>query len=613
MVFTFLRAVLFSALLVLFMAAAPVQAAPFAFTAQNEPMPDFLCAYANAQQKICSVSSEIGGSVTGNLEFRTEDAFFAFLERSHDIVTYVDAETIYYYGRSQMESATLPLYRVSVSQISTALREMEAYDRRYPLRPISNGKMLRITAPPAYIAIVTQTVGDLEASFTAAKGTRVFRLKHAWADDIELNFMNQTVNIPGVATLIRRITADGGDAPAPVSGGETGGAVERLKGTGLASRTGTQEAPQRASPATSRTAGPGSGSRNNVVSGARIVADPRLNAVIVWDDEELMPLYETLVTELDQPVSLVEIRAAIVDISVERMQELGIAWDVARPVAGSSGFGATGGANVGVDDTAVDFASNMGYGLNLTTLYRNGLDTFMARVRALEQDGDASVLSRPAVLTLDNIQASLEVTNTYYIEVAGQEEVDLFDVTYGTILRVTPHVIKDEDSGAVSIKLTVHVEDGGSQAAASGTGISYPIVSKTQVNTQALVGDGQALIVGGHYYETSTSGDNGIPVLKSIPLLGGLFKTQSDQYRKQERLFIIAPRLVDPAKLQQEAQQYDELFARTMTTQPVVRIERSTGGCARQRRVAVEPVPVPAPVSAPSAGPLSGPGSEDIQ
>ena len=571
--------------LVFFCLPAPALSAPFAYTASENPLSDLLCAYAAARQKGCSVSPEIAGTITGNLSFPSRDAFFAFLENSRDIISYEDDAVIHYYARSQMETATLPLHRISVSHIASALRDMRAFDPRFPLRPVSNGKMLRLSAPPVYMALVAGLIGELEGSFAAVKGSRVFRLKHAWADDIELEFLNKTTTVPGVATLLRRITSEGANAPAPVVGeGVPVGAPQRLKGQGLITRSGTRAREGRDE------------TRRNTEStgGARILADQRLNAVIVWDDEDLLPLYENLVRELDQPVSLVEIRAAVVDVSVNRLRELGVSWNVDASASGS-GFGADGGSNTGL--------AASGSGLSLTTIYRNGLDVFMSRVHALEEDGDAAVLSRPAVLTLDNIQASLEVTSTYYISVAGQEEVDLFDVTYGTILRVTPHVIQNPEDGATSVKLSVHVEDGNSVPPATNSGIAYPVVSKTLVNTQALVGNGQALIIGGHYYETLSSDDSGIPGLKSLPVLGALFKTQGDAYRKQERLFVISPRVLDPRSIQENASRYEELFDRTMMTAPATRIERTTGGCARQRRVSVHPAPMHSP--APSLAPAS--------
>ncbi|MDL2290700.1 type III secretion system outer membrane ring subunit SctC [Desulfovibrio sp. OttesenSCG-928-F20] len=588
------RLALFLVPLLLLLLALPARAAPFSYAAQNEPLPDFLCTYAASQSKGCSVSAKISGNITGNLEFRTSEAFFSFLENSRDIITYQDSGTIYYYDRSEMESAMLPLNRISVSKISATLREMQAYDPRYPLRAINNGRMLRLQAPPVYVNLVTSLVSDLEDSFAATKGTRFFRLQHAWADDIELNFMNKSTVVPGVATLLRRITNDGASAPAALHGDSGDSNMPgRLKGSGMASRTGTQESSRMAREMRRDRRAQEQAVREG---GARILADSRLNAVIIWDDEELLPFYERLIAELDQPVILVEIRAAIVDVSVDRMRELGVAWSAQSIPGTGQHWGAVGGANVGAGSSAVDFNSNQGYGLNLTTIYRDGLDMFMARVHALEEDGDASVLSRPAVLTLDNIQASMEATNTYYISVAGQEEVDLFDVTYGTILRVTPHVITDAYSGRSSIKLTVHVEDGGSRESGSSPD-QHPIISRTVVNTQALVGENQALVIGGHYYETVVSGESGIPLLKDIPLVGALFKTQTDSYRKQERLFIISPRLITPESLMQQTNQFGEMFQRTMMTPPTTTIERTTGGCARQRRVSTKPMPMPMPAA----------------
>ncbi|MDR2162280.1 MAG: type III secretion system outer membrane ring subunit SctC, partial [Desulfovibrio sp.] len=377
----------------------------------------------------------------------------------------------------------------------------------------------------------------------------------------------------------------------------SGGEVERLKGTGLASRTGTQTSSRLA-----REVRQGAGSAQRAQSGARILADPRLNAVIVWDDEELMPLYETLIKELDRPVDLVEIRTAIVDVSIDRLQELGFSWSANANPSGR-GFGVAGGANT---PEGTDFFSAAGSGLNLTTIFRSGMDVFMSRIHALEEDGDASVLSRPAVLTLDNTEASIEATNTYYIEVAGQEEVDLFDVSYGTILRVIPHVITDSDSGKNLIKLTVHVEDGGSREAAAGSAVKYPIISKTMVNTQAVVGDSQALIIGGHYYERQIDGESGVPLLRHIPGIGGLFQHQSGQYQKQERLFILSPRLVSLDDVRRSSGQYAELFDRSMVMQPPVPVERSGGGCAPRRQVRVIPPLMPAPALTGPADPAQG-------
>ncbi len=565
-----------AALLVLFCVSGAL-AAPFAYKAENEPLPDLLCSYAASQNRGCQVSPKIDGVISGDLNFRSGDAFLAFIERSRDIVAYTDASMIFFYDKSEMESALITVGNITADRITGALRELHAYDPRFPLLPLSGGRMIRLVAPPAYVELVQGLVADLEATYSAKRATRVFRLKHAWAGDVELNFMDTQITIPGVATLLSNITNGGQSAPSATASDDGNRAV-RLKGKGLTRSSGsvTPGRQEPAAQAANKTEG----------GGARIIADPRLNAVIIWDEEQLMPMYETIIEELDRPVPLVEIRTAIVDVSVSRVFELGFSWGVD---ARTGRWGAVGGLNVGTGDNAVDFNSQQGTGLNMTTIFKDGMDTFMGRIKALEEDGDAAVLSRPEVLTMDNIQANLEVTNTFYIEVAGQEEVDLFDVTYGTILKVTPHVIEDPETGRTLIKLIVHVEDGGSHAAPTGSGLSYPVVSRATINTQAMVADGELLVIGGHYYESDTGGDSGVPGLKNMPLLGTLFKTNSDNFQKQERLFLIAPRLVSQERLLEQQRQYAPVFERDMNSPR--RFTRTMGGCGKRTQVEYTPVP----------------------
>ena len=93
------------------------------------------------------------------------------------------------------------------------------------------------------------------------------------------------------------------------------------------------------------------------------------------------------------------------------------------------------------------------------------------------------------------------------------------------MLRVTPHVIRDE--GKTSIKLAVSVQDDQNDAAggyqsvgedATGT-ITVSPIKQTKITTQAMVDAGQSLI--GSYYETKSDGTSGVPILKDIPLIGG--------------------------------------------------------------------------------------------
>jgi type II secretory pathway component GspD/PulD (secretin) len=79
----------------------------------------------------------------------------------------------------------------------------------------------------------------------------------------------------------------------------------------------------------------------------------------------------------------------------------------------------------------------------------------------------------------------------------------------------------------------------------SGGSAGMPTVTSSQINTQSILNEGQSLIVGGYYYEHHSKGRRGIPVLKSLPVVGRLFSMADRATETMERLFIISPRIIE--------------------------------------------------------------------
>ncbi|MEW8350510.1 MAG: hypothetical protein AB2687_19560, partial [Candidatus Thiodiazotropha taylori] len=163
---------------------------------------------------------------------------------------------------------------------------------------------------------------------------------------------------------------------------------------------------------------------------------------------------------------------------------------------------------------------------------------FIGRINALESKGAAHIVSRPHVITLSNVEAIFDTSSTFYVRVAGREEVDLYNVSVGTSLRVTPHVFKD--NGEAKIKLLVTIEDG-QQTEQEVDDI--PVVSRSAINTQALINAGESVLIGGLVREVKKDTEDKIPLLGDIPIMGNLFKTTNKQTTRVERLFLISPKL----------------------------------------------------------------------
>jgi type III secretion protein C len=159
-------------------------------------------------------------------------------------------------------------------------------------------------------------------------------------------------------------------------------------------------------------------------------------------------------------------------------------------------------------------------------------------------------------------------------------------VEAGTVLRVTPHIIKNND-GTSSIKLAVSVQDNQNDSNDSplkANGISP--VKQTKINTQAIVGSNQSLLIGGYYYEEKTENESGVPVLKNIPLLGYLFKNSSKGTRRMERLILITPKIIRLDELPKTPEYIDtKEFSKSPTQSDYERRlqpEQSGSGCVKK-------------------------------
>jgi type III secretion protein C len=168
---------------------------------------------------------------------------------------------------------------------------------------------------------------------------------------------------------------------------------------------------------------------------------------------------------------------------------------------------------------------------------------FIANVDALESDGVTHVVTHPQVITMNDTEAVIQSNQTVYVPVSGAYNSDLYNVVAGTTLRVTPHLVSE--NGGLQIRLMVQIEDGNiTYSPADSQNVQYPIVSNNAVNTQAVIRDGQGLLVGGLVQDSGGNTTQKIPVLGNIPVLGYLFKTVQKQRAHMERLFLITPRLI---------------------------------------------------------------------
>ena len=500
-------------------------------------------------------SKEVAGTVSGRFEKQDPRKFFNNMTDTYNLIWYYDGAAVYLYSAHEMTSRILNLGYLDMKALKQNLIHLGLLDSKFALRMVEKERILYISGPERYVQLVSEMAEQLDAKAMSQRGRddiiKVFHLKYAWADDKTIKFRDKQLTIPGVASLLRNLIT-GNTAPGQVV--ENGEqylvpSLMKLKGRGLAElrrrddpdETVRDEAKPRRFDYQERDEQIGKTlppSYINTDTGF-VQADARQNAVVVRDRKEKMPYYENIINLLDAPVGLVEIRATIMDVDSSNLEDLGVEWEFAKNDPDHDTVTKGGLNTTGLFTEEDGLQLPVGDGLNVATIIGDATDYFLSRVYALQKIGHAKILSRPSVLTLNNVEAQLEHSKTFYVRVAGDEEVDLFDINAGVILRVTPHIIKEE--GHSLLKLAIQIEDG---ELSDDKVDEIPVVKKSVVNTQAVVGQKESLLIGGYLEEHNTKSRHTVPCLGEVPFFGWLFSKQSTSDTQFERLFLITPTIV---------------------------------------------------------------------
>ena len=560
---------------------------PYSHYSSQEDISSVLADFARQQGYSVNVSPSLTGKVNGRFENIDPDLFIDGMKTAFGVCYYIKGKNIYFYSDSELTQSVVKPSALSAQELLNEVRASGLISANLPVRINSNG-MLSVSGPQSYVDTIVDAIRQFDVATEEHVVMKVIRLKHAKAEDIEVSSSDRNVHIPGVASILQSMVSGGSNniQGSGVTVTQRGSALQGLRGSGLIK--GSQSSSQNSLPSDTSIQSSGSVQPRNLFSPS-IIADSRLNAVIIHDYDYRMPYYEDVIKELDVPVRLVELHAAIVDVDVGAADSLGIDWQAARR---TGNWQIAGGVGHQISNSG---SLNPNGGGIFSTVFSTDQSAFMMQVNMLEEDNKARTLGRPSVLTLDNVEATLEDTTTNYVKVAGNESSDLFEVVSGTILRVTPHIIDSHDGSAPYIQMVISLQTNQDtdqsqsytvSSDAQGADERIPVIKKTTINTQALVQQGQSLLLGGYYMENHRNSDNGIPVLKDIPLIGGLFGSSSDEATQRERLLLITPRILDLDDINLPSGLDDKSFAKSPTqadysmreTKPL-----NESGCASSR------------------------------
>lgn len=287
----------------------------------------------------------------------------------------------------------------------------------------------------------------------------------------------------------------------------------------------------------------------------QIVADKATNSLIITAKKEDYLILEDVIRKLDIPRRMVYIEALIMEVSMSKQYELGVQW------FGGKSAGTVDGRNIGVFGSStpsgnnfpsvntntgiVSFPSGFTFGV-LGDVIKIGQIEFPnlgAAIRALRTHSDVKILSTPQVMTMDNEEATITVADN--IPFLTSKEITTAELNYsnyefkdvGVTLNITPQINQER---FVRLKIAQEVSQVVNQEE-----IGLPTTLKRVAKTTVVIKDGQTVVIGGLIDETRNNTIYKVPLLGDIPVLGVLFRSDSETGGQKNLYIFLTPHIVE--------------------------------------------------------------------
>jgi len=311
----------------------------------------------------------------------------------------------------------------------------------------------------------------------------------------------------------------------------------------------------------------------------KILPDKRTNSLLIMASKGDLATLEEMIKGMDIMLSQVMIEVVIFKITLLNSYERGIDWVQRAMVAYDKGSGggkpSVGFAGVGGGDK---YRASMKDPLGLTTLpslsstagnltyYATFFDLNLdAIIKLIASDNRTQIVSSPTILTTDNKKATIDVTTEKYFfkglkfvstsgSGAGEWVDDVEMKKVGTKLTVTPR-INEKKNVVMEIDQNLEEEGGSQKITGAGGASDWPTIDASQMTASVAVRSGETIVLGGLVSNSKVANKSKVPLLGSIPLIGGLFSYKKDENTRNEVVVFITPYVLDtPEEMEAKVQ-----------------------------------------------------------
>ena len=312
--------------------------------------------------------------------------------------------------------------------------------------------------------------------------------------------------------------------------GEIGQRTEPTLSNGLTQN----QVPPTASPPIPQ-AVPGVAGQSATLSGETIIVpDSRANSLLIRASRSDFALIQAAVNELDVRPLQVLIEVLIAEVRRDRSLDFGVDFSTGkRDLAHGTGSPTI---------EAINTSGSLGdFVIKIMDIGRTDVN---ATIRAAASRGDVNIISRPVLLAANNERAVINVgSQRPFVQVARvlptdntarDQVVQYKDV--GTKLQIIPTISAD---GYVMLQVAQEID-----AATAEQQFDAPVISTRSVETRLLVKDGRTIVLGGLIDRQHEVVQSGIPILSSIPWIGGLFGRAHRARNETELFLFLTPRVI---------------------------------------------------------------------
>lgn len=276
----------------------------------------------------------------------------------------------------------------------------------------------------------------------------------------------------------------------------------------------------------------------------RVIVNAATNTLIFQGSSENHTQLLNLLQELDKPAKSALIEVTVAEVTLDNTTQLGVEW--AFNASGANGSAYTGGTLGGVPLGRKLATSGIGIGTGGLTIARlNSVGDLRLLLNLLATSSKANVLSSPRILARNGETATIQVgseiptINMQQTNAATGGVGVLQSVQYrktGVILNVKPIIYAGD---RIDLDITQEVSDS-TRVGVAGS----PVIDTRRVETHLSLKDGTPVLLGGLISQNNSRAETGVPLLKDIPGVGQLFRTNTDNNRKTEMLVLITPYIV---------------------------------------------------------------------